>query len=90
MQVRIQLIRDDGSVVLDMTHNAKAQVVWNATHMPLAQIVVEPGVRIAGFVYEPSIFYDADELLAKPLVLEWQGEVLTYSPPTLSSSEAVE
>ena len=87
MHVRIQLIRDDGSVVMDTTHNARARVEWNATHMPLAQIVVEPGVRLVGFTYEPCVVYSAEELLAKPMVLEWRGETLTYYPPTLASSE---
>ena len=90
MQVRIQLIRDDGSVVMDATHNAEARFVWNVTHIPLAQIVIDPGVRLAGFLYEPSILYDVDEILAKPSVLVWQGKTFIHHGPTLASSEPTE
>ena len=55
MQVRIQLIRDDGSVVLNLSGNAAGSLAWNATHDPLAQIAVEPGVYLEAFVYKPSV-----------------------------------
>ena len=54
MQVRIQLIRDDGSVVIDLSGPATAQLFWNADE-PLRDIVVRPGVSIANFSYEPDV-----------------------------------
>ena len=54
MQVRIQLIRDDGSVVIDLSGPATAQLFWNADE-PLRDIVVRPGVSIANFSYEPAV-----------------------------------
>ena len=55
MQVRIQLIRDDGSIVMDLYGDATAPLVWEATHTPLAQIAIGPGVYLEAFVYEPSM-----------------------------------
>ena len=57
MQVRIQLIRDDGSVVIDQSGPATSHFVWNATQMPLAQVAVKPGVYIAAFEYSPKVIY---------------------------------
>ena len=41
MLVRIQLICDDGSVVIDLSGPATAQLSWNADG-PLRNIVVRP------------------------------------------------
>ena len=54
MQVRIQLIRDNGNVVLDLAGQAGAPLVWNMP-VPMGWIVLEDGTKMDGFTYEPSL-----------------------------------
>ena len=65
MQVRIQLIRDDGSVVIDLRGNAIGPLTWNAT-LPLAQIAIAPGVYIASLEYTPIVVYRAEDPMDNP------------------------
>ena len=67
MQVRIQLIRDDGSVVIDLRGNAIGPLTWDAT-MPLAQIAISPGLYIASLEYKPMVVYRAEEPRANPYI----------------------
>ena len=61
MQVRIQLIRDDGSVVLSLSGDAVGPLVWNSVHDPSRQIVLKPGLMLEAFVYEASVLRQATE-----------------------------
>ena len=70
MHVRIQLIRDDGSVVIDQSGPATGRLVWDATELPLAQVTVTPGVYITAFEYRPEIIYqDPDDVVAEGIAV---------------------
>ena len=54
MRVRIQLIRDNGNVVLDLMGQAGSPFVWNMP-VPMGWLVFEDGTKMDGFTYTPSL-----------------------------------
>ena len=68
MRVRIQLIRDDGSVVIDQSGPATGPLVWDATEFPIAQIAVSPGMYITGFVYQADVVYQSPDAVVEESV----------------------
>lgn len=54
MKVRIQLIRDNGNVVMDMLGDAAGPVVWNVPN-PAEFLVLENGTKMDGFTYTASM-----------------------------------
>ena len=66
MQVRIQLIRDDGSVVVDLSGNATAPLVWRMP-VPAGHLIAEDGAHIAALLYKPYVLYKIADALAEAL-----------------------
>lgn len=54
MQVRIQLIHDNGNVVLEAAGDATQPLVW-ATPWAGTPLVMENALLMSGFLYEPHI-----------------------------------
>ena len=54
MHVRIQLIRDNGDIVLDLAGQAGAHLEWNMP-VPGGWIIFEDGTKMDGFTYTPAI-----------------------------------
>ena len=54
MKVRIQLIRDNVDVVLDILGYAGSSFEWNMP-APMGWLVLEDGTKMDGFTYEPSV-----------------------------------
>ena len=60
MRVRIQLIRDNGSLVLDVQGDATRTLSWTLP-APLGHLVIEDGSTMFGFTYRPSELHDEPE-----------------------------
>lgn len=52
MKVRIQLLRDNGNVVMALEGNATSRLLWEA-RFPLADLITEDGTKISSFDYQP-------------------------------------
>ena len=54
MKVRIQLIRDNGSIVINLEGNAVEQLTW-CLESPNGSIITEDRQYLTGFDYIPTI-----------------------------------
>ena len=73
MKVRIQLIRDDGNVVMDVHGEAWQTLRW-AMPYPSGFYVLENGTKMSGFAYAPhmcdfSVTNEASEAVVKTVAI---------------------